>query len=116
MSAVPELHLRQVARWCDRHAPARLRDQLRIEYHIRGRTITIVESRPPLLPELGPDWSETRVAQLRYLPPPPDAGLWTLYWSDSNNRWHPLADVPPASGPGPLLSTIEANPHGVFWG
>ena len=116
LSAVPELHLRQIARWCDRHIPPDLTDQVRVDYRVRGRTITIIEQRPPLLAELGPDWTEIRVAQLRYTPPPPMGGQWTLFWSDSNNRWHPLPDVPPASGPGPLLSTIEANPHGVFWG
>jgi hypothetical protein len=115
LSAVPELQLRQIARWCDRRVPNQLRDQVRVEYRLRGRNITIVECRPPFMPELGPDWTETRVAQLRYTPPPPDGGEWTLHWSDSHNRWHPAPDVPAASGPGPLLATIESNPHGIFW-
>lgn len=113
---VPDLHLRQIARWCDRRVPAGLREELRVEYRLRGHNVTIVECRPPFLEELGPDWTELRVAQLRYLPPPPTGGQWTLYWADRNDRWHPLPDLPPASGPGPLLATIDANPHGVFWG
>jgi hypothetical protein len=42
-AAVPELHLHQITRWCQQRVPAQVRDQVRVEYRVRGRTVTIVE-------------------------------------------------------------------------
>ena len=40
---------------------------------------------------------------------------WTLYWMDSNDRWH-LYD-PTFPGPiGKLLREIEADRTDIFWG
>jgi hypothetical protein len=47
VSGVPELHLRVILRWCQQRVPAHVRDQVRVEHHVRGRNVTIVERRPP---------------------------------------------------------------------
>ena len=82
-----------------------------IEHAVRGNAITIVERRPAWSELVGPDWSTTKVAQLRY-----DAGLWTLYCSDSSDRWCIYDDVDPAPEVGPLLAVIDEDPTGIFWG
>jgi hypothetical protein len=115
--AVPELHLRQIARYCEQRVPAQARDQVQVSSRIRGRSVTIVECRRPWRADLGPKWSSRPVAQLRWMPSPEagDEGSWRLYWADRNNRWHLVPDVAPAGAPGPLLDFIDRHPA-AFWG
>jgi hypothetical protein len=115
-AAIPELHLHQIARWCQQRIPASLRDQVSVEHRVRGRTVTIVERRPPWSPALGPEWTTMAIAQLRHTPPPPVGGSWRLYWADRNRRWHLMDDVEPAATPAPLLAELDADPTGIFWG
>jgi hypothetical protein len=56
---------RDVGRYCEDRAPSHLRDKIRIEYEIRGNSVTIVERRPPWREDYGPEWSRVTVAQLR---------------------------------------------------
>jgi Protein of unknown function (DUF3024) len=116
VAAVPELHLHQISRWCQQRIPASLRDQVQVEHRVRGRTVTIVERRPPWRPGLGPEWTTMAIAQLRYSPPPPAGGRWRLYWADRNTRWHLMDEVPAAATPAPLLAELDADPTGIFWG
>lgn len=106
--AVPEIHLREIARWCEQRVPAHVRDQVRVEYGTRGSNVTIFELRPPWKPELGDEWSRRAIAQLRY-----DGSSWRLYWPDRNTRWHLLPDIPAATAPGPLLAEMS-NPRQPF--
>ena len=115
--AVPELHLRQIVRYCEQLVPERARDRVQVSFRIRGRSVTIVERRPPWRADFGPEWSSRPVAQLRWTPSPDagDGGSWRLYWADRNNRWHLVPDVAPAGAPGPLLDFIDRHPA-AFWG
>gem|GEM_PF-4124042 len=45
--AVPETHLREIARWCEQRVSERALHQLRIEYSVRGGNVTILELRAP---------------------------------------------------------------------
>jgi Protein of unknown function (DUF3024) len=109
----PEQALRAVQVYCESRVPAVLRDEIRIECSRRGRSITIVERRPPWMPEYGPEWSSVRVAQLRL---DDRAGAWALYWRDGRDRWHHYDTVEPTASVDPLLAEIEADPTGIFWG
>jgi Protein of unknown function (DUF3024) len=55
-----------------------------------------------------------RAAALR--PARAGRGRWRLYWADRNTRWHLMDDVAPAATPGPLLTELDADPTGIFWG
>jgi Protein of unknown function (DUF3024) len=99
--------------FCERRVPDHLRDQVRIECTRRGRSITIVERRPPWKPEYGPEWTTLRVAQLRF---DDKTRTWTLHWRDSSDRWHPYDRVRPTPTVDPLLAEIEADPTAIFWG
>lgn len=107
--AVPDIHLRQIARWCERRIPQRARDQVRVEHTVRGSTVTIVEARAPWREDLGPEWTRRPVAQLRH-----DGARWRLYRPDRNTRWHPLQDVAAEISPAPLLEVID-EPGRAFW-
>ncbi|OZM73178.1 hypothetical protein CFN78_09885 [Amycolatopsis antarctica] len=116
MSAVSEFQLRQIERWCDTRVPERVRDQVRVECRRRGRSVTVVERRP--LGSLASssadeqEWAEQRIAQLRL----DDTDRWTLYWGDSKDRWHRVAEVAAAETPVPLLDEIDRDRHAYFWG
>ena len=111
MPAVPELDLARIRQFCDRRVPAHLRDQVRVEADVRGKSVTIFDCRPPWHPNLT-DWSRVPVAQLRY---DPDATSWTLYWADRNSRWHRYDDIEPGTAD-ELLNEINEDPTCIFWG
>jgi Protein of unknown function (DUF3024) len=117
LPAVPELHLRQIARYCEQRVPEHARDQIQVSYRTRWRSVTILERRPPWRADFGSEWSSRPVAQLRWTSSPDagDEGSWRLYWADRNSRWHLVPDVAPASAPGPLLAFIDRHPA-AFWG
>jgi hypothetical protein len=112
MAAIPELALRQIERWCAQRVPEHLQNRIRVECRTRGRAVTIVERRAPWSPEVGPEWSEQKIAQLRL----DEFGIWSVLWSDRNGRWLSYPDAPVASTPPALLAEIDRNPNGVFWG
>ena len=102
-----------VAILCRERCPDELRDQVRLEYDVRGDTITIVECRAPWRPDYGPDWTRSKIAQLRY---DASSDTWRLYWRDSRERWLAYDGPSPARDVGPLLAEIGEDPHGCFWG
>jgi Protein of unknown function (DUF3024) len=102
-----------VAIFCRERCPEGLRDKVALEYDVRGNAITIVECRAPWRADYGPDWTRSKIAQLRY---DPTATEWTLHWCDSRERWLAYDDVAPAHDVGPLLAEVGADPHGCFWG
>ena len=88
-------------------------DDYRIEHSIRGASITIVERRPPWNPAFGPEWSSTKVAQLRY---DKASQRWTLYSAGSDDRWHRYDFARSAADVASLLAIVEDDPTGIFWG
>ena len=105
--------LAEVEAFCESRIPVGLRDQIRLEYAVRGNAITIVERRPPWRPDFGPDWTSSEVAQLRY-----DEGssTWPLHCRSARGRWFLYDEVEPSRDVAPLLTEIDADPTGIFWG
>src|SRR6266508_6155243 len=101
--------MRAIEGFCDSRVPEDMRDQMRIECSRRGKSITILEQRPPWNPDFGSEWSSTKVAQLRY---DDSVGTWTLYCPDSNGKWHHYDTMRPSQEVEPLLAEIEADPTG----
>jgi hypothetical protein len=104
---VREPAVSQVERYCEERVPAEARSEIRIEYSVRGSAITIVERRPPWSELVGPDWSTTKVAELRF-----DSGLWPLYCSGSNDRRWLYDETDPAPDVRPLLAAIDEDATG----
>lgn len=103
---------RTVGRYCEDRVPAHIRDKIRVEYEVRGNSVTIVERRPPWREDIGTEWSRLTVAQLRY-----EDGKWALYWSDRNSRWHPYEEqFEPTSDLAAALAEIDDDPTAIFWG
>ena len=108
-----EAAIAHVASFCQQRCPEELRDEVRLDYEVRGHAITLVECRAPWRPDYGPDWTRTQIARLRY---DAQSALWSLYWRDSRERWLAYDGTPPARDVGPLLAEIGDDPHGCFWG
>jgi hypothetical protein len=118
MSSTPADRLAEVLAavetFCESRVPDDLRDEIRVECSRRGKSITIVERRPPWKAEpANLEWTSSRIAQLRY----DDASsAWTLYCPDASGRWWLYDRVAPSSSIDPLLAEIDEDPTGIFWG
>lgn len=109
----PETALSVAQRFCENRVRDHVRDKVRLECSRRGNSITISERRPPWRVALGPEWTEFKVAQLRY---DPAEGIWSLYCRDRHERWFLYDDVGPALSVVPLLAEVAEDPTGIFWG
>ncbi len=86
---------------------------MRVEADVAERHVTIVECRPPWRAGLGPEWTRFPIARLRYTKA---NGLWSLYWRDSNSRFHLYDRVPASSNIEDLLGEADRDPTAIFWG
>ena len=106
-----EMIEKEVGGFCKRKVPAEFHDELRIDYSIRGNSVTLLEIRPAW--RLPGEWTAMKVAQFRL---DPDTKKWSLYWCDRNERWHLYDDLPPAYDLGVFIQEVDADPTGIFWG
>jgi len=97
--------------FCTRHSSDVVSDQLRYSFQFEANAVLLQAERPGFM---NPgSWSTVPVAKLRYSEA---RSTWSLYWSDTNGRWHRLSNVPMAADIRTLLKAIEADEAGVFWG
>lgn len=111
--AVPETDLARIRRFCEKQVPRELRDQVRVEHRVRGRTVTIAEHRPPWDPALGPEWTDTPQARMKY---DEQTKGWTLYWFDRNSRAHLYDLLEPDQPIERLLAEYDDDPTCIFKG
>jgi hypothetical protein len=112
MADIPDLDLQRIREYAAQVAPIEFQDQIRMEVDIRGRTVTIVECRPPWREDFGPEWSRQGVARMKF---DTASKKWTLYWSDSNGRWHIFDLISPGSI-AKILKEVERDQTNIFWG
>jgi len=73
--------------------------------------VTLFEQRPAF--EKPETWVESSIAQFRFNPLTRE---WTLHWADKNSRWHPYDKVGPTMNFEVLLTEVDKDPAGIFWG
>lgn len=112
MTGIPDLDLRKIHKYAARVVPPDFQDQIRIEVDIRGKTVTIVECRPPWREDFGPEWTRQGVARMKF---DTANNEWTLYWLDRNSRWHIFDLISPGSI-NEILEEIERDRTNIFWG
>ncbi len=111
--ALPDLDVARVQRWCAARVPEHARHEVRLECQVAPRHLTIVERRTPWREDLGPEWTSSPIARLRYT----TADMsWTLYWRDRNLFFHVYDRLDPSSRVEDLLAEISRDPTGIFWG
>ena len=112
MTGIPDLALRKIRKYASRVVPPDFQDQIRMEVDVRGKTVTIVECRPPWREDYGPEWTRQGVARMKFNTA---NGEWTLYWSDRNSRWH-IFDLLSPGSIDKVLEEIERDQTNIFWG
>ena len=101
---------RALADFCAEHSSAPGADRLRYAYAFETNAALLLVQRPGFMnPE---DWLSTPVAKFRYS----DArSEWSLYWYDTNAKWHRVSNVKAEKDIRALLQTVVSDPLGVFW-
>ena len=110
---VPELDLARIRRYCAERIPAHVAHLVRLEIDVEGRSVTILECRPPWSPDMGPEWTRFPIARLRFIA---SRSEWTLYCRDQPLGFHRYLRIDPSPDVGILLAEIEADPTMIFWG
>lgn len=110
---IPEGAVERVQRWADQRIPEHIRDQIRLEVENTGRTITILECRPPWRSDLGDEWTRFPIARPRYTEIRDE---WSLYWRDRNSEFHEYDLIEPSPNIEDLLDEIDSDPTAIFWG
>jgi len=108
--ALPDVELNRVKGLLEVFCQARSGDSVRLEYHIRGNRVTLVESRPLFI---DPDvLNSVSVAQFEF---GEEQQVWTLYWYDRKNRRQPYPTGRNRDTLEKLLAEVGADPTGIFW-
>lgn len=104
---IPELDLARIQRYCAGRIPARVAHLVRLEIDVKGRSVTILECRPPWSPDMGSEWTSFPIARLRFIA---SRSEWTLYWRDRHSRFHRYLRIDPSPDVDTLLAEIDADP------
>ena len=112
-AGLPELDVARVRRWCQQRVPEHVRSQVKVEYDVTPRHLTIVECRPPWRADPGTEWTRLPIARLRYTKA---TRQWSLYWRDRHLRFHLYDRITPSPRIDDLLHEIDRDPIAIFWG
>jgi Protein of unknown function (DUF3024) len=96
----------------EQQPPEHVRSQVKVEYDVTPRQLTIVECRPPWRADPGPEWTRLPIARLRYTKA---TRQWTLYWRDRHLRFHLYDRITPSPRIHDLLHEIGRDPTAIFW-
>jgi len=97
--------------YCEKKIPLDIRDQLRIEFQIRGDEVSLSECRAPWRGE--GEWTSMKVARFKK---DQKTETWQLSWADRNDRWKPYPPLPYHRDIEKLLAEVEKSENGAFWG
>jgi hypothetical protein len=112
-SAVPDTDLARIQRYCATRVPVEHQHEIRVECRVRGKTVTIVECRPPWPGEDGAGWSDLPQVRMKY---DETSCAWTLYWFDRNSRAHRYDLIDPHQPIARILDEVDDDPTSIFWG
>jgi Protein of unknown function (DUF3024) len=83
---------------------------MRYVYEFETNAAVLIEQRPGFVnPE---EWVSRPVAKLRYSEA---RNSWSLYWAETNGRWHRVSNAKAAKDIRSALQLIVTDASGVFW-
>jgi len=97
-------------RYCNRRIPPLVRNQLDLDFTIKGTNVTLIESKASF--EQHGTWYDTPIAQFRLNK---ETKHWMLYYRSSSKRWQTYAEIQPTAEIVILLDEVDRDPSGVFW-
>lgn len=98
-------------KFCKNRIPERARDQIKLDYNIRGDHVTLFEKRRYYKDPK--QWTEKKIAQFRYNS---ENNNWTLYWWRHTGRWYKYEEVQPSNNLQRLVNEVDEDPTAIFWG
>jgi hypothetical protein len=108
--ALPEEELIRVKELLEPFCLSVAGDSVRLEFHMRGNSVTLVESRPLFIdPQL---MNSVNIAQFEFNA---DLKIWTLYWYDRKNRRQPYPTGRNRDTLERLVAEVRSDPTGIFW-
>ncbi len=97
--------------WFRRRPPLHLRDQLREGQRFTGHAIELFFVRPAFnRPGVQVEESLAKVQYVR------TRQVWHIFWKRADGKWHRYAPCPATDSLPTALHTINADPHGCFFG
>jgi hypothetical protein len=88
-----------------------LEDKVKIQYEIKGNSITIREDRANWTGN--GKWIICPIAKIKF-----NVGNenWSIYWRDQHSKWHLYERLPPKKQIEEIIQEISVDPTGIFWG
>jgi len=96
---------------CKRRSPVHLKDELSLEYRIKGHDVIVFERRPRWGARVGV--TDSPVARIKYVR---TAGEWRLYWQRADLKWHGYEMLSSSRDLAELVKEIDEDPYACFFG
>ena len=100
-----------VGELCARRSPAHLKDELSLEFRLKGHDVILFERRPAWGRRVGV--MDSPVAKLKFVR---TTGKWRVFWQRADLKWHSYQPLPSSGDLGQLLREIDNDPYGCFFG
>ena len=97
--------------YCDARVPIWVRDEVALQFRIRGHDVVLFEKRP--LFRDPSKWIESNVAKFRLNS---KTETWSLFWRDRQSKWHRYERCEPSPDIAHFLQEVDRDPTGIFWG
>ena len=99
-----------LAQFCAEHSSNVSGDRQQYIYRFETNAVVLIEQRAAFV---NPDaWTSKPIAKFRYSEA---RNNWSLYWSESSERWNRVSNVEAAKDIRVLLDVVVKDPLGVFW-
>ncbi|MFO7814510.1 MAG: DUF3024 domain-containing protein [Halanaerobiales bacterium] len=113
--ALDELQKKRVKKildkFCEDRIPDRAKDQIELDYNIRGNYVTLIEKRRYY--KNPKEWIKQKIAQFRFTP---EDNKWALYWWRHTGKWYKYKEVQPSNDLQDLVNEVDKDPTAIFWG
>lgn len=113
--ALDELKKKRVKKildkFCEDRIPDRAKDQIELDYNIRGNYVTLIEKRRYY--KNPKEWIKQKIAQFRFTP---EDNKWTLYWWRHTGKWYKYKEIQPINDLQDLVNEVDEDPTAIFWG
>ncbi len=100
-----------VGEMCKRRSPPHLRDKLRTVYVVKGHDVAMYEERPYW--KNPKKWTSHGIAKFKYIK---NQNVWRLYWMRQDLKWHLYGAFPESKRLEELVTEVDNDPFGVFFG
>ena len=95
----------------EKRPPANIRDEVDLNYRIKGQSVEIFEIRP--------SWNnpekiiEEPIAKATYVK---KHKIWKIYWQRADLKWHGYEPNPETKNIEQFVAIVEEDEYSCFWG